>query len=719
MSVSTCVVRVAWSQKRLFDSGLMKRRPSSVSKSSKRLKTDRRPKSRPKNDEELKTDELVSEPEQTIDTEDLIWMASLSEFWRFNDALETEMDLAVQETVVQMPLWSIYDQFTYRVPEQIATKNIKVISSILPSLADLEPTESEGSLGSGLSGILSRPDVPDQCLDSFVNYMDRSMFYETLIKRGLVDGSEEQVRYIKERYGDFDLCSNSCIQTQFNVDLLFEGLSKYLNIDFCELNFVNSDLVRRVVALHVVRHIIASQQQILYLAEEAKAAEAGKEVEAGSQRVFATSGWTRPRILICVPTKFFALEWVEALLALLGPSKVKNEERYVTELFSYDEDGKVDLDEHLGVHMLPTDGKPKKPLDYVETFRGNNDDGDCFIPIRIEKNSVSLYERNVYYADVIVCTTLGLRTLIGSKTEKMDTDYLSSIEMVVFDKAETMLMQNSDHLTRIISALNNNPRKIHKSLDIRRLRPCHHQEKEDLSQFLRQTIFLSTGRHLEIQNLLSNYSPNIRGCMRLWKKSPVYLAKEANDMLGNHVYFMGTPFDGVGQSGSSLVTRLYDTFMKHFVHSKFHQRFSEDPFLIVVPSYLEVLEVSNLLKQGTTTATFKRLTENTKMKKLVSIRRQFHEGQIPILIATERFLFFRRLKITGAKHLVFLGPPRNPGIFIDLLNGLGRSDHHTNILLMYWDPCVHMANMERIVGHAKVGLLTSKSRDLKLIGLNV
>lgn len=79
-------------------------------------------------------------------------------------------------------------------------------------------------------------------------------------------------------------------------------------------------------------------------------------------------------------------------------------------------------------------------------FIGNTD--DCFrIGMAVRKTSLKLYSP-FYSSDIIIASPLGLRTAVGVEGDKRrDYDMLSSIELVIIDQADVMLMQNWEHIT--------------------------------------------------------------------------------------------------------------------------------------------------------------------------------------------------------------------------------------------------------------------------------
>ena len=66
-----------------------------------------------------------------------------------------------------------------------------------------------------------------------------------------------------------------------------------------------------------------------------------------------------------------------------------------------------------------------------------------------------------YNSDLIVASPLGLRLVTGvTEDEKRDTDFLSSIEVVIVDQANVLAMQNWEHVADALQALNAMPAKV-------------------------------------------------------------------------------------------------------------------------------------------------------------------------------------------------------------------------------------------------------------------
>lgn len=312
----------------------------------------------------------------------------------------------------------------------------------------------------------------------------------------------------------------------------------------------------------------------------------------------------------------------------------KNEERFAQEFYALDEEGNVDPEAELGLAMLETRGGGRKPVDYAEMFRGDNDD-NFRMGIRVSSKQHTFYS-SFYSSDLIIASPLGLRLVIGAVGEKGDHDFLSSLEMVVIDRYDLIEMQNFDHLRRILSVrylasetsfwprcvrvrvqmdvvmifsrilssycqmCNKPPERKPKNVDITRLRPCYYEADGDESHFYRQSIALGNGRSLavssqtpilwlsihclQMQQLLSVYDANYRGLVRLWRASSNFVISHLNNVCSGGALFMGTD-----KKADNVEDRLHGLFKRHFV-DVFHVKFAADPIILVVPSWLEYRE---------------------------------------------------------------------------------------------------------------------------------
>ncbi|CAG8719183.1 16347_t:CDS:2, partial [Racocetra persica] len=150
-----------------------------------------------------------------------------------------------------------------------------------------------------------------------------------------------------------------------------------------------------------------------------------------------------------------------------------------------------------------------KPVDFLETFKGNID--DMFrIGIKFTRKSIKFYAE-FYNADIILASPLGLRMVIGTEGDKKhDFDFLSSIEILIIDQCETFLMQNWDHIEYIFNHLNLIPKKSH-NCDFSRVKNWYLDGK---AKYFRQTIIISEYLTPEINSLFNKKMFNIDGKLK-------------------------------------------------------------------------------------------------------------------------------------------------------------------------------------------------------------
>ncbi|CAG8515514.1 9934_t:CDS:10 [Acaulospora colombiana] len=209
-------------------------------------------------------------------------------------------------------------------------------------------------------------------------------------------------------------------------------------------------------------------------------------------------GFTRPKVLILLPFRNSALDLVETLIKLSGAEQQENRRRFFDSYGISPDQEKID---------------PNKPADFLATFRGNID--DMFrIGIKFTRKSMKLYAK-FYNADIIIASPLGLRMIIGNEGDKKrDFDFLSSIELLIIDQADTFLMQNWDHLEHIFNHLNLIPKSSH-DCDFSRVKSWYLDER---AKYFRQTIIISDYLTPEINTLFNKQMMNIAGKLKIKKE---------------------------------------------------------------------------------------------------------------------------------------------------------------------------------------------------------
>ncbi|EGR34191.1 nucleolus protein required for cell, putative [Ichthyophthirius multifiliis] len=123
------------------------------------------------------------------------------------------------------------------------------------------------------------------------------------------------------------------------------------------------------------------------------------------------------------------------------------------------------------------------------------------IGVKIKENSLKYF---VPFSndDIIIASPLGLKLSIN-KTSTKDTDFsfLSSLEILIVDRAHVILMQNWQHMYDILPLLNKIPKHKQTTNNLQDIDSIY---LENLSKFYRQTIIISEFQFPELNNFREN-----------------------------------------------------------------------------------------------------------------------------------------------------------------------------------------------------------------------
>lgn len=400
-------------------------------------------------------------------------------------------------------------------------------------------------------------------------------------------------------------------------------------------------------------------------------------------------GFTRPKVLILLPTRNACYEIVELLIKLCGSEQQENRKKFNKQFSSKE---------------TPPDSKPE---DFKHSFKGNNNDFFC-IGVKFTRKSLKLYS-SFYSSDIIIASPIGLSMILENPDKKKrQYDFLSSIEVLVVDRANQIEMQNWDHVNTVFKYLNKIPKDFHDA-DFSRIRMWSINDQANL---LRQNLVFSEFSTPNINNIVSSKSLNLSGKLRF---KPVTTSKNCiMNSIGLKLKQIFQRFES--SSPMTDPESRFKFFINSVLPSLTRSTSYDDGLLIFIPSYYDYLRIKNYMKTSTK-FTFASIDEYTSQSKLSRNRQQFASGKIKIMLYTERLHHFRRFEINGVKNLLMYGLPSNPIFYKELVRFIGKSVFREiadldlsfiKILYSKWDAVA----LERIVGNERAPVLCNSVNEM-------
>ncbi len=436
-----------------------------------------------------------------------------------------------------------------------------------------------------------------------------------------------------------------------------------------------SDDVLDACVLHALSHVLKTRARILHnterlrkRAQTAAAGGAGGAI-ATEAEVPQDQGFARPKVLILLPMRSHAKRWLDRALALLPAAQgaadaVAKRERYEIEYGPR-------LDE-AGANPRSLRGKP---ADFRARFAGNRDD-HFRMGVKLTRKSVRLFA-DFAGADLILASPLGLAT----RLEAGDAGFLSSIELMLVDGADVMLMQNWSHVATVFAALNGLPKEAPPGCEIMRVRPWY---LHGWAAHYRQTVLLAAHAAPQLAALLRQACANAAGRARLRAPQP--------GVLGGVLARAQQEFTRVAAPDAAAAADARFAAFKARVWPRLRE--SRGAELLFVPSYFDFVRVRNFLKAAD--ASFVANSEYADASAVGRARADFSGGDVRIMLYSERAHYFRRHTIRGARRLTFYAPPDNAECYPELVNALepGPEPNDVSLLFTRWDGPA----LERLVG---------------------
>lgn len=467
--------------------------------------------------------------------------------------------------------------------------------------------------------------------------------------------------------------------------LIANSILNYRDVNYQYKTFTNKNY-RRIYVMHALNHIYKTRDRIL---KNTTKLHVHKESSNDEDLEFRDQGFTRPKVLIMLPTRNSCYEVVEQLIKLSGTDQQENKKKFNDQFYA---------------KAAPPNNKPE---DFKDAFKGNNSDFFC-IGLKMTRKSLKLYS-SFYSSDIILASPIGLSMILENPDKKKrQYDFLSSIEVLIVDKSNQIEMQNWDHVNTVMNYINKVPKEFHDA-DFSRIRMW---SINDQARLLRQTLVFCEYLTPSINNLVSSKSFNLSGKVKF--KPIINSEKSMMNSIGLKIKQIFQRFE----SGSPVQDpdARFKFFINTILPSLLKTSSYEDGIMIFIPSYFDYLRVKNYLKTSTK-FDFGSIDEYTSQSKLTRTRQGFASGKIKLILYTERLHYFRRYEISGVKTLIMYGLPSNPLFYKELIRFIGKSVFKeeceldlalVKILFSKWDA----VNLEKIVGNERAPILCNSMNEL-------
>ncbi|KAI9738522.1 MAG: rRNA-binding ribosome biosynthesis protein utp25 [Claussenomyces sp. TS43310] len=457
----------------------------------------------------------------------------------------------------------------------------------------------------------------------------------------------------------------------------------YHDLLYCERKGANAERLRRLTCLHAMNHVLKTRDHVIKNNARLAKEENSDEMDLRDQ------GFTRPKVLMLLPTREACVRMVNMIVSLYEPEQQENRTRFEDSYVN--SEGKVSAD---------------KPDDFRELFGGNDD--DMFrLGMKFTRRTIKYFSK-FYNSDMILASPLGLRMALGEGVNNLDYDFLSSIEVIIVDQADALLMQNWEHMDFIFDHLNFQPKEAH-GCDFSRVRSWY---LDNNSKYFRQTIALAGFNTPELNNLFFRGSQNWAGKIKIDARYPGALQE-----LGLRVKQTFSRLDST--SIASDPDERFTYFTASIIPSLTRHNKDNSGTLIFIPSYLDFVRVRNYLSTSTTTSSlsFGSISEYTSVRDVARARSHLFTGRHHILLYTERAHHFRRYQLRGVRKVIMYGLPDNPLFYKEIVGGyLSRTMQEGNIesgegsvraVFSKWD----VLKLERIAGSDRLRKMIEEKGD--------
>ena len=544
-----------------------------------------------------------------------------------------------------------------------------------------------------------------KAIDKYESLPVKDRRLKLISKEEIADDDE---KYVKYRYGYLqanpELAENRKTGTTLEQKLKFHNVKKKIQEKFngfSDIRRLDTELIESMLTyetlnfqylnneaikgkyqdyylLHAMNHLMKTRDRILNNNEKKslyekrmKEGSNGEENDDGIEPEYRDQGYTRPKILILLPSRNFAYTVVSKLIDNLQMENVENKKKFKTQF--YDSSKISDRVYH------------SRPKDFEEYFDGNT--SDLFVlGIKYTRKTLKLYSP-LEQSDIIVASPIGLLKLynkIESQTQRkkidkndknnegMKNNFLSSIEICILDKAEGMMMQNWSNVIDIFKKHLNQTPKEFINVDFSRIRMWAINEQ---SEYLTQFLCFDKYTTPEMISL-------VKGSKNVLSGSTSYIPLEQMSIIDSTNYklyqlalinkferlkqiFMRFDFD---ESSISNEPEKRFEFFKNVVLPQMNKSSYKYGTLVYIPSYFDYLRVKKYLNDESSIS-FVAIDEYSSNSRLTRNRALFKNkaNTATLMLYTERLHFYKRFDLRGVRNVIFYQLPSDPDFYQQVL----------------------------------------------------
>jgi U3 small nucleolar RNA-associated protein 25 len=477
--------------------------------------------------------------------------------------------------------------------------------------------------------------------------------------------------------------------TSESQSLLSTLMSETRNIILCSEKFHEPRVARSCylgLTAHMVSHLLTKVQRVEKNNQKLKKLPL-ETLSTTTESSFRDQGTNRARVCVLSPFRSNCFEIVSNIFTLLdlSPDQVGNGENFVEEYKDQDV---------RNMHAKNWEDWRR------ELFKGHYDDNnydDFIVGITFGFGKVKLFfpktADKLCHMDMIIASPLALSRIAAEdhktvkkhekqKNDRIDLedeeqgpseeedeiaipmDFLSSLDMLVVDRADALRMQNWDNLIDVVAACNRKPVAII-STEIDRIEP---KFLDQASGEFRQTLVIcgSTNSDKFSSLFASSQDPVVVGTTdALWS------GRSLNRALKH----------GIKQQFFINVSDVFDHF-----RSKYWKDIGGDEIrrlIIVVSHDQDYAQLRDFLEnnEGLENCYLVESEIASHRRKLKEILKLFKTGVSRVIVVSERLLWYQRIRILTGAHVLFFGAPVNDSVYADILCDVEDAGRCTSVCL--------------------------------------